>query len=111
MTGVGFSLQLEPVLTLVNAVSSDASCPPALLRLHEGLGLCQICSFTLHLICMFMVDSNNQSVNDTGEAGRDVWRGATFLNDSVILVLLLLLLLLLEILDNPDSDNLGCELQ
>lgn len=78
MTGVGFSLQLEPVLTLVNAVSSDASCPPALLHLHEGLGLCQICSFTLHLICMLLVDSNNQSVNDAGEAGLGVWRELRF---------------------------------
>lgn len=102
MTGVGFSLQLEPVLTRKCRLFC-ARCPPAL-HLHEGLGLCQICSFTLRLICMLLVDSNNQSVNDTGEAGREVWRGAAFLKDSVVLVLLLLLLLLSEILDNPDSD-------
>lgn len=58
---VGFSLQLEPVLTLVNAFSSDASCSPTQLHyLHEIPDLCQICNFTLHLVLMvLLVDSNN----------------------------------------------------
>lgn len=53
---------------------------------------------------LLLVDPNSQSVNGKGEAGRDDWRGASFVNDPVVLVLLVPALLLVEILDNPDSD-------
>lgn len=57
---VGLSLQLEPVLTLTNAFSSNASCSPTLHYLHEIPDLCQICNFTLPFIFkVLLVDSNN----------------------------------------------------